>query len=327
MSLKRIGLLALSLVIAAGYAAVRAAEPPAKAADKSGEGSSFIRVRKADDGRPLALETAIVTYAPADGEEGPEVDLIGAIHVGDKAYYEKLNAAFKKYEALLYEMVARPGDVPGRSKRGLSELRGGGAIMGLQSGMKHLLELEHQLNEIDYTADNFVHADMSPSEFARSMKDRDESFLKMFFKMMGQGMAAQGNKNAPSDAELLAALFSKDRALMMKRTFAEQFTAVGGRIAALEGPEGSTLITERNKKALEVLRREIDGGKRRLGIFYGAGHLGDMEERLVRDFGLKPDRVEWVEAWNLRSPDGAEKKEDGRGKNPLRAVFDALAPK
>jgi hypothetical protein len=204
-------------------------------------------------------------------------------------------------------------------------LEGGGLIMGMQSGMKNMLELEHQLNAVDYTAKNFVHADMSPTEFARSMQDRDESFLKMFFRMMGQGMAMQGQEGAMSDTELLAALFSKDRALTMKRTFADQFALIGGSIAALEGPEGSTLITERNKKALEVLKKEIDAGKTKLGIFYGAGHLGDMEDRLVRDFGLRRDSEQWVEAWNLRSADAKGDKKRG-GKSPLRAIFDALTP-
>ena len=32
----------------------------------------------------------------------------------------------------------------------------------LQNGMKDMLELEHQLQHIDYHKDNFVHADMSP---------------------------------------------------------------------------------------------------------------------------------------------------------------------
>ena len=70
---------------------------------------------------------------------------------------------------------------------------------------------------------------------------------------------------------------------------------------ALEGKEGSTLITERNKKALSVLQKQLAMGKKRIAIFYGAGHLSDMEKRLAKDFGLIRSKEEWLDAWNLRT--------------------------
>ncbi len=72
-------------------------------------------------------------------------------------------------------------------------------------------------------------------------------------------------------------------------------------LVGFAGPEGSTLITVRNKRALEVLRQQQAAGKRKLGIFYGAGHLSDMHERLVEEFGLTPIGIVWLEAWDLRA--------------------------
>ena len=71
-------------------------------------------------------------------------------------------------------------------------------------------------------------------------------------------------------------------------------------LVGFSGPEGSTLITERNKRALEVLRKQQAAGKHKLGVFYGAGHLSDMHKRLVEEFGLKPIGIVWLEAWDLR---------------------------
>jgi hypothetical protein len=65
------------------------------------------------------------------------------------------------------------------------------------------------------------------------------------------------------------------------------------------GPEGSTLVTERNKKALDVLRRQIKSGKRRLAIFYGAAHMEDMARQLESEFGLQRSGTTWVVAWDL----------------------------
>ncbi len=50
--------------------------------------------------------------------------------------------------------------------------------------------------------------------------------------------------------------------------------------AVLEGPKGSTLIGERNKRALDVLKKQIASGKKKIAVFYGAGHMVDMEKRL-----------------------------------------------
>jgi hypothetical protein len=69
-----------------------------------------------------------------------------------------------------------------------------------------------------------------------------------------------------------------------------------------EGKEGSTIINYRNGKCMEVLRKEIENGKRNLAIFYGAGHLADMEERLLRDFRMKRAGRSWLTAWSLEIP-------------------------
>ena len=53
----------------------------------------------------------------------------------------------------------------------------------------------------------------------------------------------------------------------------------------MEGPKGSTLISGRNKVALDVLRKEIAAGKKKIAIFYGAGHMPDFQKRLRDDFG------------------------------------------
>jgi hypothetical protein len=258
----------------------------------------FLRLVRDEDGKPLALQTSIVTYAPADPAKGDMlVELIGAVHIGEKGYYEALNKEFEKYDALLYELVAPENTrIPKERKGGP-----GSAVGGVQVGMKEMLELEFQLDRIDYTKENFVHADMSPEEFAKSMADRGESFSKMFFTMMGYGFAQQGKAGGkPAEVDLLMALFAKNRANRMKLIMAEQFDSMEGQMDILEGPEGSTILTERNRKAFEVLDRELKAGKKKLGVFYGAAHLPDMERRLVNDFGMQRKSERWIDAWNLR---------------------------
>lgn len=285
---------------------------PSKGTKSEKEKFSFLRLTKDADGEPLALEAAIVRYVPASGEpQGLYVDLVSAIHVADGGYYEDLNKRFRDYDAVLYELVAPEGTrVP---KGGVER---DSMVSMLQGGMTGVLGLTFQLDEVDYTIKNLIHADMSPEEFSQSMKDRGESAMSIFFRMMAEGFAQQArDPTRINDTKLIAALFSANREHDLKVFMAEQFAELDSMMGVFGGKDGSTLVTERNKKALVVLRREIDGGQRRLAIFYGAGHMTDLGQRLERDFGLRRESVTWIPAWDLSdSPakKGVKKKENKR---------------
>jgi hypothetical protein len=266
-------------------------------------GHDWVRLHYDENGKIVGMQTAIVRYsapAPATGAaQAPVfVDLVGAVHVGDVAYYEGLNEYFKQYDALLYELVAPEGTVVERG-RGASNSH---PVGFMQNGIKNLLELDHQLEEIDYTRPNFVHADMTPDQFAKAMRDRKESFLQMYFKLMSHAMEHQSEMTAKGeslDFELFAALFSKDRPRRLKTALAKQLAEMESLMVSFGGEQGSVIITERNKMALKVLKEQLAAGKKSLGIFYGAGHLNDMDERLRKDFHLTPVSITWITAWNL----------------------------
>jgi hypothetical protein len=293
----------------ASPAACGLAAPPAAEADAKSDapGEKWVRLLETKKGKPLAMQTAIVRYVKAndfkDGKDAGEykqyVDLVGAVHIGDHNYYRDLNRRFRKYDAVLFELVAPEGTEVPRG-RGTSNSHPLGA---LQNGMKNMLEVEHQLEQIDYTADNMIHADLSPAEFFESMGKRDESFAQMYFRMIGASMAQQSRQAAQgesADADLMAAMFSKDRPRMLKIAMARQFENMEQLLTSMAGPNGSTLITERNKRALDVLEEQLDDGVTRIAIFYGAGHLAEMNDQMAERFELKPVSVEWLEAWNLR---------------------------
>jgi hypothetical protein len=313
------GVLALSFVAVGAAISAAAKKNQEPAADKT----SFIRLTRDDRDEPSAMETAIVRYKSAGAENRDlTIDLIGAVHIGDKSYYDNLNKEFEQYDVLLYELVAPEGTrVPKGGGNG-----SGHPVALLQNGMKDMLELEHQLHHIDYHKDNFVHADMSPDDFSKSMTDRGESIWTIVFRMMGQQIAQQNkHPDRAPDSDLFFALFDKNRALSLKRVMAEQFEDLEGAMTAFEGPGGSTLISERNKVALKVLGEQVAAGKKRIGIFYGAGHMPDMEERLTKDFGVKRDSERWLLAWDLRGK--AKRDADPKQATPEAAQKPAAGEK
>jgi hypothetical protein len=284
--------LPLALLAAVIPRAILAADEAAPAAGRP----KFVRLERAPSGELVALQTSIVRFvSDQDDKAGLTVDLVGAVHVGEKAYYEALNKRFEGYDAVLYELVAPEGTrVPKGAKPGSHP------VAMLQNGMKDMLRLEHQLQYIDYTKANMLHADMSPDDFSKSMSDRGESYFTMFARMMGQAIAQQSQqRNKTSEFDLLAALFDSDRAGALKRLMAEQFEGMEGAMDALDGPRGSTIVSERNKVALKKLTEQIAQGKKKIAIFYGAGHMSDFEKRLAADFHLRRSSEEWLTAWKL----------------------------
>jgi hypothetical protein len=299
--------------IAVAQAPVRVAVEGSLAAPAPADiklGDDWVRLQFDDKGRePLEMQTAIIRYRPAAAKNGPAnrngqktdatVDLVAAVHVGDDAYYRELNRRFLGYDAVLYELIAEPGTVVERG-RGTPNSHPVGA---LQNGMKTMLALEHQLEKIDYTQKNFVHADLSPNEFMKAMQARNEGFLQMYMRLLGHSLAMQSDKGAKGESpevELLAAFFSSDRPRKLKQALAKQLADAESMLVSFGGEDGSVLITDRNQAALTVLKQQLAAGKKQLAIFYGAGHLPDMDRHLREDFGLEPVEVTWLTAWDMR---------------------------
>lgn len=276
-----------------GKAAAAKAKSPGKA--------EFIRYLRGDAGE--ALQTAIVTY---ESPQKVRVDLVGAVHVADKVYFDSLNQRFKAYDAVLYELVGPPihemdKDPALRAKHGKERERL--AWVGLlQAKMKEMLALQGQLESIDYRARNFVHADMDTTQFTDTQEEKQESFLSLYFRAAMAQKEVQAEKGVDSDmvgiVMMLKLLTAKDSSTGLKRMLAEQFETVGDIMAGVEAGNGTVIVGERNRVALEVMDKEIAAGKKTLAIFYGAAHLGDMEKRLEAR-GFKRVKTEWVTAWDL----------------------------
>ena len=69
-------------------------------ATQPAESSQYMRF--VPNGAGGALQTANVAFK---NDAGVTVHLVAAVHIADKAYYDKLNKTFKGYDAVLYEMV------------------------------------------------------------------------------------------------------------------------------------------------------------------------------------------------------------------------------
>jgi hypothetical protein len=260
-------------------------------------GSEPNYVRFVEDSSGASLQTAVSRFQNA---QGVHVDLVGAVHIADKPYFQDLNERFKHFDAVLYELVGGPmpaqGDLKDRPRDPKLAWIG-----ELHSRMQKTLVLESQLEQINYHASNFVHADMTVEEFEAAKEKKNESFLGLMFKafVVQSELAEQGQASTgPGLVKLLEILYRQDSSTELKRLIGREFDSMETLMAGMESGEGTVIVTERNRIALKVMNAQIAKGRKNLAIFYGAAHLPSMEKTL-KEHGFKLIKTEWLKAWSL----------------------------
>ncbi len=171
-SLKRVGLLGvvLAALLMAAALVVRTSAPI--------QLPDPLRITHSSTGQ--FLEVPVVSYAKGPAfSSAVSVDFVGAVHLGEKGYYDGLNRAFKEYDVVLFELVSDGDRLPERRPDQPMSLLG-----VFQQSLANLLGLTFQLNEVDYNAPNFVHADLSPDELRAAMTARGESLPQLFIKLL-----------------------------------------------------------------------------------------------------------------------------------------------
>jgi len=241
------------------------------------------------------LDTAIQVYRHPSGKE---VSLVAAIHIADRSYYQQLNQRLGQYECVLYEMVTEEGNRP---KPGAEPSHPLGMMF---KGMQSLLGLSYQVDEVDYMPRHFVHADLDPTTFGALQSAKGENFFTLAIQayLREKQLMASGELKAFSGLDLLMALAGGDSQHAMKWTLARQLSEVDSMTSILDAGmdgQGSIILNGRNDKAFEVLEREWSSGKKQIAIFYGAAHMLDFHQRLLRR-GFERSGEQWLVAWDVQ---------------------------
>lgn len=301
------GFLALpALLVALVFPAdLPAADTPTKpaAAPRKAQAPLPDYIRFAEDARSSRLEVAIRTFATPSGQQ---VDLIGAVHIADAAYYQELNRRFESYDSVLFELVGDPELLTRRSPSAVEPQAGqsGGSMLSTlqQAASKHL-NLSFQLDAIDYTLPNMVHADFSAEEFAKMQRERGETMLTLFTRAMDAQMRGDIDPRAMNEFDtfgLIRILMSQDSAAEFKKSLAKMFDQAESMTAAMEGKEGSVVLSGRNAVAVNKVREVLaDRKQRHIAVFYGSAHMPGIETSLRNELGMKATGEQWLAAWTM----------------------------
>jgi len=280
--------------------------PAANKAPENPDATKFIRVHRGE--KNVRLQTGITTYV----KDGVTVDLIGAIHIADAKYYTQLNKEFTNYDALLFEMVGgdkmkdgKADDAKKHAKDPMMQMLGN--VYGI---VAKFLALQGQKEGIDYTAKNFVHADLSLEEFEKLQAEKGESLLG--FALQNAQNAGKAGVPQPDMQKLLTAVLSGN-SNGIKLELVGTLGSANDQMAGMIGQ--SVIVGDRNAKCLKVLDNQIKAGKKKIGIFYGAAHFPAMEKELLKR-GYKKTSHRWLTAWDIPKAEAQPKPKKTPAKLP-----------
>ena len=176
----------------------------------------------------------------------------------------------------------------------------------IQQEMQDLLQLQHQMDEIDYTRKNFRHADLDFGEFSAALAELGLFNIDAVAVLRGIGPAmvdAMGLQAALASTD--ANLVNRVRWILgqMMAKSVSQLAILG--VHDIEKPE-DLILGARNDEAWKILGSSLEEGWRRTAIFYGAAHLPDLRRRLL-EAGWVFEAIEWIPAWKIPVVDSEDK--------------------
>lgn len=170
---------------------------------------------------------------------------------------------------------------------------------GIQPKLARALGLEFQLAVIDYTREGWRNSDMTVDEVQQKLKEEGVSADALFGMLDGGGFggAVMG---------MLMGFIERDPAmsamvkLMMVETLANADRLMESQPERMQKMT-KVILVDRNEVVLADLKKllENEPGVKSVALFYGAGHLPHMEDRLVKDFGYTFDSDRWFTAMDV----------------------------
>ena len=315
-------LLALGLLLAGCSTAHQPATPDV--AYTPAPPQPYTRIASPDT-NTLQLQIAIRKFVPAKGR-GPVIWLAGTTHIGEPAYYEALQKRLDASTVVLFEGVnadahprkfGKPGDLP--PPRPVTPPRAAESSeegYSMQSALAKSLGLVFQLDAIDYDRTNFYNSDLSvfqiqqlmlnstngepaqPGEPGRSDPTMDSLLQIMDGSSLMGFLVKMGIQFIGSSPQLQATA---------KFSLIETIGRLKGDLATMRGipPELQRLlkilIESRNQAVIEDLKSGIKKlpASGSIAVFYGTGHMDDMETRVIEQLNYRPDGSLWLPAFSV----------------------------
>ncbi len=282
----------------------------------------FMRVTNGLTGA-VELQVAARKLVPTNGS-GPVIWLTGASHIGETNYYQQLQQHLDAQKLVLFEGIhagrkSSPATnaAPAESKPPAAQAAAQpGERTSLQADLAKSLGLVFQLQAVDYTRAHFRNSDLSVQQLRELMDKDEEPATPESPKEKRKNEALEGLLKAMEGNSFLGTLLKAGFKLvgdnpklqaMAKLALIEALGNIRGDLSRMRSlPEDmqrllEVLIQSRNDEVLKDLRNELKCPEpaASISIFYGAGHMEDLERRIRREFGYRADSDLWLPAFTV----------------------------
>lgn len=181
-------------------------------------------------------------------------------------------------------------------------------ISDIQSSIAKALGLQYQLDAIKYDRGHFINSDMTMNELKAALKNsgasgQEKDLIQMLEGMPQMGSLVQGFLNIVSQSPQIQAMV---RMMMIEVLGSSDDLMQGDAIA--KGPMGklmSVLVMDRNRVVVQDLKRALESKSARtsVALFYGAGHMADLESTITRELNYHPVETIWNPAFDVLMSD------------------------
>lgn len=302
--------LGVLLAVMAGFALAGCATSPGSKPGASAKpiAPSELCTRIHTSSNLVELQIAIRKFVPARGK-GPAIWLTGVSHIGDPDYYVTLQKHLDAQTLVLYEGVsdAARGHSAAKEKPAPS----GGGQPGLQEAMAGSLGLVFQLDAIDYDHPNFRNSDLSVGQLRQLLEEMPaasgEASAGQGFESLMQLM--QGGSLLDGILQMTMRFLGASPKLrgLSKLALAETLGQLNGDPGRLGGLPPAmkqlldVLVARRNANVMADLKREakIISPHGSISIFYGTGHMPDLERRLRQELHYRAAEELWLTAFSV----------------------------
>ncbi|MFO0828026.1 MAG: hypothetical protein U0572_07730 [Phycisphaerales bacterium] len=200
---------------------------------------------------------------------------------------------------------------------------------GIQTKLAKALGVTFQLDAIDSSKPNWQSSDMSIDQLEARFAEAGADATMLMGMMDGSSLLGKL-------AGLMLDFVGKNPQMqaMAKLMLVEALGAAegglggGGAMPVSMEKLMKVILLERNAVVLKDLRDVIDHRKdvKSVAIFYGAGHMGDLERRLCDEFGYAPTNTTWTVAMRVNPRDaGYSPKQAKAMRESLRRMIESAS--
>jgi type II secretion system (T2SS) protein G len=190
----------------------------------------------------------------------------------------------------------------------------------IQGELAAALGLSFQLDAIDYGPDNFQCSDMDLDQLDAALRAEGADFGEIAGGLTGTSLFGKFAVFMLRLVRVADVFLDGAIADSMKVMVIELFSdeTIIDELMARAGPGlAKVLIGSRNQVVVDDLKAAIERrpGLRSVAIFYGAGHMPDLAQRLQEQLGYRADTAEWFTAMEVdlaRSAMGPEQLDSMR---------------